>query len=62
MEVMTQKERTSIAALLQNLNKLSDKEKLYVVGVTEGFVMAKEAEKDREQDGSHGVPKENASK
>lgn len=61
MEVMTQKERTSIQALLQNLNKLSEKEKLYVVGVTEGFVMAKETEKDREPDGLHGISKEKAS-
>lgn len=61
MEVMTQRDRMSIQALLQNLNKLSDKEKLYIAGVTEGFVMARETEKDRESDGLHGVSKEKAS-
>lgn len=61
MEVMTQKERMSMKALLQNLNKLSDREKLYIAGVTEGFVMARETEKDREPDGSHGISNRNTS-
>lgn len=61
MEVMTQKERMSMKALLQNLNKLSDREKLYIAGVTEGFVMARETEKDRESDGSHGISNRNTS-
>lgn len=62
MEVMTQKERTSMEALIQNLNKLSDREKLYIAGVTEGFVMARETEKDKRGSSEpHGISARNTS-
>ena len=60
-EVMTTRDRMSMKALMDNLNKLSDKEKLYIAGVTEGFVMARETEKDRDPSRSHGISKEKAS-